>query len=82
LPTLEPDIAGVDGVLARLIGILFTAMTGGTWGRLKACRNERCQKAFYDTSKNHSGRGVRWLVVEAVSRRVRIDIGCGARRSC
>lgn len=54
-PTLEPDIAGVDGVLARLIGIVFTAMTDGSWARLKVCRNERCQKAFYDTSKNHSG---------------------------
>jgi len=55
VPTLEPDIAGVDGALARLVGIVFTAMTDGTWVRLKACRNERCQKAFYDTSKNRSG---------------------------
>ena len=54
-PTLEPDITGVDGTLARLIGIVFTAMTDGTWVRLKACRNDRCQKAFYDTSKNRSG---------------------------
>ncbi len=55
LPTFEPDIAGVDGALARLVGIVFTAMTDGTWKRLKACRNDRCQKAFYDTSKNRSG---------------------------
>ena len=55
LPTLEPDITGVDGTLARLVGIVFTAMTDGTWPRLKACRNDRCQKAFYDTSKNRSG---------------------------
>lgn len=55
LPTLEPDIAGVDGAIAHLIGIVFTAMADGTWGRLKACRNDRCQKAFYDTSKNRSG---------------------------
>ena len=54
-PALEPDIAGVDGALARLVGIVFTAMTDGTWARLKACRNDRCQKAFYDTSKNRSG---------------------------
>jgi predicted RNA-binding Zn ribbon-like protein len=54
-PTLEPDIAGVDGAIARLVGIVFTAMTDGTWVRLKTCRNERCQKAFYDTSKNRSG---------------------------
>ena len=55
LPTLEPDISGVEGALARLVGIVFTAMTNGTWVRLKACRNDRCQKAFYDTSKNRSG---------------------------
>jgi hypothetical protein len=55
LPTLEPDIAGVDGTIARLVGIVFTAMIDGTWARLKACRNDRCQKAFYDTSKNRSG---------------------------
>jgi predicted RNA-binding Zn ribbon-like protein len=30
-------------------------MMDGTWGQLKACRNDRCQKAFYDTSRNHSG---------------------------
>jgi|SRR5215469_10952996 len=55
VPALEPDIAGVDGAIARLVGMVFTAMTDGTWTRLKACRNERCQKAFYDTSKNRSG---------------------------
>lgn len=55
LPTLEPDIAGVDGAIARLVGIVFTAMADDTWTRLKACRNEPCQKAFYDTSKNRSG---------------------------
>lgn len=55
LPALEPDISGADGVIARLIGIVFTSMIDGTWERLKVCRNERCEKAFYDTSKNHSG---------------------------
>jgi predicted RNA-binding Zn ribbon-like protein len=55
LATLGPDIAGVDGAIARLVRIVFTAMTDGTWARLKTCRNERCQKAFYDTSKNRSG---------------------------
>src|SRR5207237_71821 len=30
-------------------------LADGTWARIKACRNDRCQKAFYDTSKNRSG---------------------------
>ncbi|HEY4388502.1 MAG TPA: CGNR zinc finger domain-containing protein [Ktedonobacteraceae bacterium] len=55
LPALEPDITGLDGVIACLIGIVFTSMIDGSWARLKACRNDRCQKAFYDTSKNRSG---------------------------
>lgn len=54
-PALEPDIADIDGVIARLLGIVFTSMIDGSWDRLKVCRNERCQKAFYDTSKNRSG---------------------------
>lgn len=53
--SLQSDVAGVDGVIARLVGIVLTSMTDGTWTRLKACRNERCQKAFYDNSKNRSG---------------------------
>ena len=52
---LEPDIAGVDGALARLMGIVIMAMHNGTWSRLKVCRFERCLRAFYDTSRNHSG---------------------------
>ena len=52
---LVPDIEGVDGVISCLLAIVFTAMADGTWTRLKACRNERCQKAFYDSSRNHSG---------------------------
>src|SRR5438874_2848215 len=67
LPTLEPDITGVDGTLARLVGIVFTAMTDDTWPRLKACRNDRCQKAFYDTSKNRSGA---WCSMAGCARRL------------
>jgi predicted RNA-binding Zn ribbon-like protein len=53
--TLQPDVDGVDGVIAHLVGSVFTSMKDGTWTRLKACRNDRCQKAFYDSSKNRSG---------------------------
>ena len=30
-------------------------MRVGTWERLKVCRNDECQWAFYDHSRNHSG---------------------------
>jgi predicted RNA-binding Zn ribbon-like protein len=46
---------GVPGALGHLLAIAFTAMTEGTWQRLKACREPRCLRAFYDTSRNASG---------------------------
>jgi len=52
---LTSELAGVDGVIARLFGIIFTAMADGSWSRLKVCHNEKCQRVFYDVSKNRSG---------------------------
>ena len=34
---------------------MYDAMTAGTWDRLKVCRNDECQWAFYDRSRNRSG---------------------------
>lgn len=48
-----PD--SIDRVIGHVLGIVATAMVNGTWHRLKACREERCQWAFYDTSKNQGG---------------------------
>lgn len=56
-PTIEPNAAGGrDRVLGRLLAAIVTAEAEGDWRRLKACRNERCLWAFYDASKNRSGR--------------------------
>ncbi|GCE21807.1 CGNR zinc finger domain-containing protein [Dictyobacter kobayashii] len=52
---LISEHTGVDGVVATLFGIVFTAMANGSWSRFKVCHNERCQRVFYDTSKNRSG---------------------------
>lgn len=41
---------------ARLLTIVTRAMGEGTWSRLKACRRDDCRWAFYDASKNRSGR--------------------------
>jgi predicted RNA-binding Zn ribbon-like protein len=51
---LMPSVGGVDGALGRLVAIAFTAMADGSWRRLKACRREICQWAFYDRSRNNS----------------------------
>lgn len=52
---LVPGGAGLDAVVGELIGIVHEAMADGTWRRLKACRSETCEWAFYDRSRNRSG---------------------------
>src|SRR5689334_21178308 len=52
---LEPCAAGPSGALAALLAPVAEAMSDGTWARVKACRAEDCQWAFYDFSRNRSG---------------------------
>jgi predicted RNA-binding Zn ribbon-like protein len=49
---LQPARAGVDGVVATLLGILHEAQLTGHWSRMKGCR--QCGYAFFDRSKNRS----------------------------
>jgi predicted RNA-binding Zn ribbon-like protein len=58
-PALEPEAGGVDGALARLMAIVAGAVEQGGWRRLKACHRDPCFWAFYDNSKNRSGRWCR-----------------------
>jgi len=55
-PELGPDREGVRGALATLLAGVAEARAVGTWERLKACSLSSCQWAFYDRSKNRSGR--------------------------
>ena len=55
-PRLEPDAAGVDGAIARLMTAVTQATLDGTWERLKACPEDSCRWAFYDRSKNRSAK--------------------------
>lgn len=55
-PELVPSCDGAAGALARLLVIVTTAATDGTWSRLKACADSGCRWAFYDHSRNRSGR--------------------------
>ena len=45
----------VDAALGRLLVMVYRAMENDSWPRLKACRDDTCQWAFYDHSKNRSG---------------------------
>ena len=63
---LESPAPGVVGALGRLVAVVFVAQIEGTWQRLKACR--RCHWAFYDRSKNGSGR---WCVMSICGNRMK-----------
>jgi predicted RNA-binding Zn ribbon-like protein len=65
---LESSAGGVAGALGRLLAIVHGAMANGTWERLKACRRESCQWAFYDNTKNHSGV---WCTMETCGNRAK-----------
>jgi predicted RNA-binding Zn ribbon-like protein len=58
-PALVPAAAGVDGGLAQLLAIVERSVADGSWERLKACPREECEWAFYDRTKNRSGRWCR-----------------------
>ncbi len=60
-PRLAPDAGGVDGAIGHLLAIVAGAAEQGTWRRLKACPRDVCHWAFFDHSKNRSGR---WCQME------------------
>jgi predicted RNA-binding Zn ribbon-like protein len=55
-PKLAPEARGVDGAIGRLLAIVAGAVEQGRWERLKACPRDVCHWAFFDHTKNHSGR--------------------------
>ena len=61
-PELVTDARGIDGAIARLMAIVAAAVEHGRWERLKACPREECEWAFFDRSKNRSGR---WCSMDA-----------------
>jgi predicted RNA-binding Zn ribbon-like protein len=75
---LEPSAGGIDGVIARIMGVILAAMGDGTWPRLKACHNDGCQWAFYDISKNRSGR---WCATKICGNRIKARAYRARRRS-
>jgi predicted RNA-binding Zn ribbon-like protein len=49
---LVPQAAGLEGALGSVLVVVYDAVRGGTWPRLKTCRN--CRWAFWDASRNRS----------------------------
>ena len=52
---VEPAGEGADGALGTILAAVHAAMQDGTWERMKACRADACEWAFYDASRNRSG---------------------------
>jgi predicted RNA-binding Zn ribbon-like protein len=57
---------GVGGALGQLLAVVVQSVADGTWSRLKACREDECQWAFYDRSRNRSGQ---WCVMAVCGNR-------------
>jgi predicted RNA-binding Zn ribbon-like protein len=55
-PHLVSADDGVRGALGVILATAAQAMTDGSWARLKVCPGERCGWAFYDHSRNQTGR--------------------------
>jgi predicted RNA-binding Zn ribbon-like protein len=51
---LRPGARGVDRALGEILVLVHGAMADGRWPRLKACRADTCQWAFYDSARNGS----------------------------
>ena len=77
-PALGPGSAGGRGALAALMAGVAEASAQGTWERLKACSAESCQWAFYDRSKNRSGR---WCSMQTCGNRTKTRTYRSRRRT-
>jgi predicted RNA-binding Zn ribbon-like protein len=53
---LEPAAGGIAGALGQIAAGVYAAVADGVWERFKACDRDTCRWAFYDHSKNRSGR--------------------------
>jgi predicted RNA-binding Zn ribbon-like protein len=53
---LMAEGVGIDRPIGELLMSVTGSMAAGTWNRLKVCANDACQLAFYDSSRNRSGR--------------------------
>lgn len=51
---LRPAGEGLDGALGTILSVVYASMRDKSFHRLKACREETCEWAFYDHSRNRS----------------------------
>jgi predicted RNA-binding Zn ribbon-like protein len=65
---LRSEATGVERALGTILAAGYTAMIDGSWERLKICDNGECRWAFYDRSRNHSGK---WCSMQSCGNRMK-----------
>lgn len=55
-PSLSVQNTGVGYIIGTIAAIILESTFDGTWSRLKVCELDSCGWAYYDHSKNQSGR--------------------------
>jgi len=66
--SFTPGDAGAGVVLGPMFAAVVTAQADGTWERLKICPADDCRAAFYDHSKNQSGK---WCTMRVCGNRAK-----------
>lgn len=75
---LRPALPDLRGVLGTILAISVEAAADGSWQRLKACKEHRCEWAFYDRSRN---RGSRWCSMAVCGTRSKMSTYRQAKRT-
>ena len=65
---LVPRASGLDGALGEILAVVHRSMADGTWWRLKGCPRDVCHWAFYDRSRNGSGK---WCAMSVCGNRTK-----------
>jgi predicted RNA-binding Zn ribbon-like protein len=53
---LRPAMTDVRGAYATVLAAVAGSVADGSWPRLKACKEHRCEWIFYDRSRNQASR--------------------------
>ena len=75
---VPPQNSGARGALGALAAVAAASMLDGTWSRLKLCPGSHCGWAFYDQSRNRSGR---WCSMSVCGARTKARAHYARRRA-
>ncbi|MEO3856950.1 CGNR zinc finger domain-containing protein [Acrocarpospora sp. B8E8] len=75
---LQPALTDIRGALAIILNSVAGAVADGSWQRLKACHEPRCEWVFYDRSRN---RGSRWCSMAVCGTRAKMRVYRQAKRA-